>query len=280
MLELEGLLTESPGRSPFGPSTPSVVASTREALDRAEEDDKIEALLLRIRSPGGTVSASDALLHTILQWKRKTGKPVVAHMQGVAASGGYFIAMGADHVVAQPSTITGSIGVIMAGVNLTGLMEKIGVSDQTMTSGAYKDAGSPFRAMRPDEREQLQGVINDLQSRFLDVVDTGRPSLDRARVAELADGRVYTARQALEAGLIDDIGFLDDTIDEVERRIGVEEARVIVYHRPREYVNNLYSRSELPPIQLVNVHLLDLGRLLEPGFYFIWPPALGLPPAH
>jgi protease-4 len=275
MLELEGLLTESPGRSPFG-DRPSIVALTQEILDRATEEDDIVALLLRIRSPGGTVTASETLHHLILDWKKETGKPVVVHMQGLAASGGYYVAMTADHVVAEPTTITGSIGVVMMGLNIAGLMEKLGIQNQTFASGDFKDTGSPFRAMREDERALMQGVIDDLQARFVEVVAAGRPNLAATAVARRADGRIYTARQALEVGLIDEIGFLDRTVEVVEERAGIEESRVVTYHRPNDYQNNLYSRGNLPPIQVVDIDLVDLAnRLLPPGFYFIWPPALG-----
>lgn len=275
MLEFEGLLTESPGRSPFG-DRPSLVAHTQEVLDRAAEEDDIAALLLKIRSPGGTVSASEALHHMILEWKKETGKPVIAHMQGLAASGGYYISMTADHVVAEPTTITGSIGVVMVGLNVAGLMEKLGIQNQTFASGDFKDTGSPFRAMREDERALMQGVIDDLQTRFLEVVEAGRPSLEASEVHRLADGRIYTARQALDLGLIDQIGFIGETVEAAEQRAGIEESRVITYHRPNQYQNNLYSRGDLPPIQVVDVDLIDLANgLLPPGFYFIWPPALG-----
>jgi protease-4 len=277
MLELEGLLTENPGRSPFG-ERPSVVAETQEILERAAEEDDVAALLVKIRSPGGTVTASETLYHLIVEWKKETGKPVVAHMQGMAASGGYYVAMATDHVVAHPATITGSIGVVMVGLNFAGLLEKLGIQNQTFASGDFKDTGSPLRPMRDDEREQMQGVVDDLNARFLEVVEVGRPSLDASRVEVLADGRIYTARQALDFGLIDQVGFLEETIEVVEKRAGIEESRVVTYHRPNEYVNNLYSRGDLPPIQVVDVDLVDLvSRLLPPGFYFIWPPALGAP---
>ncbi|MFQ5696882.1 MAG: signal peptide peptidase SppA [Myxococcota bacterium] len=275
MLELEGLLTESPRRRALG-TAPSLVARAREALERAREDDDVAAVLLRIRSPGGTVAASETLYHLIEQFKKETGRPVTAQLQGLATSGGYYVAMAADHIVAHPTTITGSIGVLLAGVNVAGLMEKLGIQNQTLTSAEFKDAGSPLRPMRPDERAQLQSVIDDLYARFREVVAAGRPSLDEAAIAKLADGRIFTARQALAAGLIDEIGYLEDSVAETERRAGIEHSRVVVYHSPREYKQNLYSRAPVGPLQVVDVHLLDLGRQwIPPGFWYVWPPALG-----
>jgi protease-4 len=278
MLELDGLLSESASRSPFGPRLPSVVGYVQEALDRAADEDDVVGLLLRIRSPGGTAAASETLLHAVQEWKAETGRPVVAHMQGIAASGGYYVSMAADHVVAHPTTITGSIGVMFAGLNFSGLMEKVGVANQTFTSGAYKDTGSPFRTMREDERLEIQRVIDDLHGRFRQVVDAGRPGLDAEAVARLADGRIYTAPQALEAGLIDQVGYLDDSVGALEERAGIGRSRVIVYHRPSEYRENLYTRSGYPALSL-DLDVIDLDRILLPaGFYYVWPPALSAAP--
>jgi signal peptide peptidase SppA len=173
-LEIEGVITEA-SRQPRFPleARESLIARLKEALDRAEKDDDVAALLLRIQSPGGTVSASETLYHEILEWKEETGRPVVAHLEGLATSGAYYVAMAADEVISHPTTVTGSIGVLFAGLNFSGLMEKLGVSNQNLTGGEYKDAGSPFRPMRSEERAQLQSVIDDFHARFREVVDGG-----------------------------------------------------------------------------------------------------------
>ena len=277
MIELEGVLGEARGRGALLGPRPSDVARVREALDLAADDDDVVGLLLRINSPGGTASASETLYHEVERWKGETGKPVAAYFQGLAASGGYYVAMAADHITAHPATVTGSIGAIMFGVNLSGLMEKVGVADQTFTSDEFKDAGSPLRAMRPEEREQIQSVVDDLAARFREVVEKGRPKLDSDDVARLADGRIYSAPQALEAGLIDAIGHLEDAVATLEQRLQLEESRVVVYHRPSEYRTNLYTRSLDAPLIDVDVLTFELGERLPVGFYYIWPPALGLP---
>jgi protease-4 len=247
----------------------------REALDLAAEDDDVRALLLRIESPGGTVSASESLHHEIEQWRKDTGRPVVAFLQGIAASGGYYVALTADTIIAQPSTVTGSIGVVMINLNVAGLLDKLGVRDQTFTSGPFKDAGSMLREMRPDERAQLQGVVDDLHARFLEVVAQGRPELAPERISALADGRVFTARQAQEAGLIDRIGYLEDAVESLEQRLGIEESRLVVYHRRGEYRANAYTSTPLP-MPAVDVDLIDLGGPpFAAGFYYLWPPAAG-----
>ena len=273
MLDVQGLISEASSSSVLGFERPSLVARLREALDLARDDDDVAALLLRVRSPGGTVSASETLYHEVLTWKRETGRPVLAYLQGIAASGGYYVAMSADEVISHPTSITGSIGVIMSGINLSGLMERVGVADQTITSGAFKDAGSPLRSMRPEERRHFESVVEDLHLRFREVVAQGRPKL--AEVDGVSDGRIFTARQALELGLIDGIGHLDEAVAALEARAGLAESRLVVYQRPGEYLNNIYSLPPGPPAQAIDIDVLSLepGRL-EPGFYYLWPPAL------
>ncbi len=269
MVAIEGVLQDTQPRLRLGGREPTPVARVREALERAAKDDDVAALLLRIQSPGGTVSASETLYYEIQRWRRETGKPVVAYLRGIAASGGYYVAMAADELIAHPTTVTGSIGVLMRGINLTGLMERWGVKDQSLKSGAFKDAASPLRPMRADERAQLQSVIDDLHARFVEVVSSGRPELGPDAVRRLSDGRIYSAPQALEAGLIDGIGHLEEAIEAAQTRAGIEESRVVMYREGSDYVDNLYSRA---PQQIVDIDLFSPDEsLLAPGFYYLWP---------
>jgi len=272
MLDIDGTLSESPGpASVFGDEEESTVSRVQEQLDRAREKGDIEALLLRINSPGGTVTASDLVYTEIQRYKAETGVPVVAQMMGTAASGGYYVAMASDWVVAHPTTVTGSIGVIFMGVSVAGLMEKIGIEDQTITTGAYKDAGSPLRRMTPDERPQLQSVLDDMQTRFELVVERGRPKLGAEKVAAAADGRIYSAQQARDLGLVDEIGDIRRAIAVAERRLGATSSQVVSYHRPREWRQNLYQRSATPTEISLNL-TPGLPRLTAPGFYYLWSP--------
>ncbi len=278
MLDIEGVISEASDRGALGISRPSAVARSQEALELAAEDDDVAALLLRIHSPGGTVSASDTIHHQIQRWHEETGRPVVAYLEGIATSGGYFVAMSADTLMAHPTTVTGSIGVIMVNLNLTGLMEKVGIRDQTFTSGPFKDTGSPLRDMRADEAKQLQGVVDDLNKRFRKVVLTGRPALAAKALDKVADGRILTAGQALDSGLIDSIGYFEDAAEMLRERLGVPELRVVTYQRPSEFRSNVYTRAAVP---LVDIDILSLGdRLLAPGFYYLWPTLLGFPSAE
>jgi protease-4 len=166
--------------------------------------------------------------------------------------------------------VTGSIGVIFAGLNLSGLLEKLGVANQTLTAGDFKDAGSPLRPMRAEERAWLEGVLDDLFERFVAVVDEGRPDLTRSEVEALADGRIFSASQALEAGLVDALGDLPAAVEEARTRAGLEEARVVVYHRPNERAENLFSMAPAAP-EPESALPLPPG-LSQPAFLYLWWP--------
>jgi protease-4 len=274
LIEIEGILREvaTPIRLGLGEHE-SPVARVRAQLDKAAKDRAVKAVVLRIHSPGGTATASEIIYGEIRRFKAKKPVPVVAQLVGIATSGAYYAAMATDSVYANPTTVTGSIGVIFTGVNVSGLMEKLGLADQTITTGPYKDVGSPLRRMTPEDRALVQGVLNDLYRRFVEVVAAGRPHLPAARVAELADGRIYSATQAQANGLVDGIADLPSTINEVRRRAGLEEARVVSYHRKREWRENLYT---LPPsletFTLKPTSLLDL--LHAPTFAYLWWPGI------
>jgi protease-4 len=271
LLQIDGVLSEESESSWFGLRREGLVARVREELDRARDDRAIAALLVRIDSPGGTVTASDLLYQQIVRFKRERGLPVVAQLMGMATSGGYYVAMAADAVIAHPTTVTGSIGVLFAGINLSGLMDKLGVSDQTLTSGAFKDTGSPLRPMRPEEKQQIQSVIDDMYQRFVSVVREGRPALAAEQVAKLADGRIYSAQQALANGLVDQVGGIEDAVALARNRAELSEARVVTYHRPREFRKNLYTAT--PPLDAPSVAWpAPRIQLPEPAFLYLWAP--------
>ncbi len=277
MLDLTGAISMAGSSGVFGlGGNESLPARLRQELDLARRDPEVKALLLRIDSPGGTVIASEVLYDEVMRWKQATGRPVVAQMMGVAASGGYYVAMAADWVRAYPSTVTGSIGVIFVDLNIAGLLEKVGVQDETITSGPFKDAGSPFRPVRPDEREQLRSVLVDMYDQFVQVVDRGRPELDVARIRELADGRIYSARQARAAGLIDAIGDLPSAVDSAREIAGISgPSRLIVYHRGGPPPENLFSAA-LPTRPEPAIRSWA-DALPQPGFFYLWSPGLGSP---
>jgi len=274
IIHIDGVMIndESPGL--LQPGEHPVVELT-ERLDKARRDPAVKAAVLRINSPGGTVTASEVMHDEIIRF-RKAGKPVVAMMMDVAASGGYYVACAADEIVAYDSTVTGSIGVIMQLFELTGTMRKIGVSAETIASGDMKGAGSPFAELQPEQRAVFQQVIDELYGQFVEVVVNGRDDLDESRVRELADGRIYTARQALEAHLIDRIGSLPDAIELAKRRSGVKRAKVVAYGRSYRHVPNYYAASPSGPTQpqfnLVNLDLARVGSGTFSPFLYLWLP--------
>lgn len=256
-------------------SQPNMLATFKEELTRASKDDKVKAVVVRINSPGGTVNASDILYHELKQFKTTRKVPVIASMMDVATSGGYYLAMASDAILVHPSTVTGSIGVIMLTVNAKGLLEKVGVEANAITSGPRKDMGSPFRLMTAEEKAIFQGVIDSFYQRFLTVVQEGRPQLSAEQLKKLADGRIYTGEQAKEAGLVDEIGYLDEAIELAKKKAGLSEARVVTYRRRGEYQNNVYSRLLAPSTglsSLASMDLLSLVRGGNPQFMYLWMP--------
>jgi protease-4 len=254
----------------------SVVARATEELRQAGDDDRVKAVVLRINSPGGTVTASDTLYHVVRDFAAKKQKPVIAQLMDLGTSGAYYVALSTDEIVAQPTTVTGSIGVIMLGLNFEALMDKIGVKNQTLKAGTHKDIGSPLREMTPEEKQILQSVLDDMRARFVQIVRERRPQANADTFNAVTDGRVITAGQALQAGLIDRIGYLNDAIDIAKQRAGLTEARVILYRRPNEFSENIYSRAGTAPAQ-VNLINFDLGALAGhgPAFMYLWQPQLG-----
>src|SRR5262245_10405125 len=174
------------------------------------DDPSIRAVVVRIQSPGGVVGPTQEI-HDAIQRVRAQGKPVVASMGSVAASGGYYLAAAANRIVANPGTLTGSIGVILQLAEIEGLLRKVGVRYEVIKSGRFKDAGSFARPMTPEERTVLQAVLDDMHDQFVTAVAEGR-RIPKDRVRALADGRVYSGRMAKEAGLVDALGGLDDAI--------------------------------------------------------------------
>ncbi len=279
MIDISGIISEAGGSGVSGVfSDEDMVASIKEQLEKAKEDSRIKAVILRINSPGGTVTASDIIYNEIKKFKEKKDIKIISCMMDVGASGAYYIAMASDVVIAHPTALTGSIGVIFENFNVEGLFSKLGIKDASIKSGDKKDIGSPFRAITEEEREILQEVNDNLYQRFFDVVYEGRDELDREDVKRLADGRIYSAQQALEEKLIDKIGYLDDAIEAAKEESEIKEAKVIMYKRPGSYASNIYSKLFLS--QPVNLNLINLGGernisssyLLTPKFMYLWAP--------
>jgi protease-4 len=273
MMDISGVISEKGSSNPLSESE-DLVALIKEELTLAAEDSQIKSLLLRINSPGGTVTASDVIHHEINEFKSKRKIPVVAVIMDVGASGGYYIAVAADRIIAHPTSVTGSVGVIMLRVNAEGLLQKIGVEAGAIKSGAKKDIGSPFRPMSEEERAIFQSMINGFQSRFLEVVTKGRKALPADQLKLIADGRVLTGPQAVQLGLVDQIGYLDDGIAAAKQLAGLADARVVMYVRPGTYKNNIYSQAPGTSTleALANLDIMGLVRGGTPQFLYLWMP--------
>ena len=272
LIEVSGMISsqEKDGLIP----APSLLARIKEQLAKATQDDQVKAVVLRINSPGGTVTASDIIHHELKAFKASRKIPIIASIMDLGTSGGYYIAAAADTVLAHPSSVTGSIGVIMLTINARGLMEKVGVEATAVTSGPRKDMGSPFRVMTPEERAIFQGLIDSFYQRFLTIVQEGRPQLQMEQIKKLADGRIYTGDQAKAAGLVDEIGYLEEAIDAAKKKAGLTEAKVVTYHRPGDYSNNVYTKLMAPgPLAaLGNFDVMSFVRGGTPQFMYLWMP--------
>lgn len=280
VIPITGVITDSP-RSRIMRTMPGVVQEVVAHLRRAEKDDRVKAVLLKIDSPGGTITASDILYHEITSFKQRSGKKVVVCMMNLATSGGYYVSLPADVIMAHPTTVTGSIGVILIRPEVAGLMEKIGVNVQVSKSGKNKDMGSPFRPVTPAEEHMLQELADTLGRRFVDLVKQHR-KLDGQRLDAVADARIFLADAAVAAGLVDKIGYLQDAIAEAKQIADLDaDARVVAYRRTDYPDDNIYNtltsgtRGDLRP-------LVDMGPVgdllaLDAGFYYLWPQALGSP---
>ena len=276
LIDISGVIStkERGGMLPFQKES-SIVSRVREELKKAAKDKRIKGLIIRINSPGGTATASDIIYREINRFKEEKRIPVIACIMELAASGGYYVAVSADTIIAHPTSVTGSIGVIALKLNIKGLMEKIGIENETLTAGDKKDFLSPLRPMTKEEREIIQNMLNDLHERFMNIVAKGRRDLNMEQVRVLADGRIFIAEKALEKKLVDAIGYLDDAIELVKKRAGIVEAKVIVYNRPYSYKNNIYSRmmnSDFKNINMVNVDLGGLVSDMGLRFMYLWLP--------
>lgn len=240
VIEIDGIINEKAEKG-FLKVQQSKLTLLKEKLRKAAGDEFLKGVILRINSPGGSATVSDIMYKEVQKFKEEKNVPVVACLMDVAASGGYYIAAAADKIIAHPTTITGSIGVIMMAMNIEGLFEKIGVNMQVIKAGDKKDLGSPFRKMTEEEQEILQKMVDEIYERFIEVIKAGRPGLEEPAIGGLADGSIYVAKDAKEKGLVDEIGYFSDAVELTLMEAGLDHANVIVYQRPGEYRENVYS---------------------------------------
>jgi len=277
LVDLDGIISFKEETSGLQLKTkPSKAALFREVFRKAESDSDVVGVIIRINSSGGTVSASDTIYHEIMSFKQKRNIPVYTYIMELAASGGYYVASASDRIVASPTAITGSIGVIAMKFNVEELLSKVGISNETYKSGPKKDFWSPFRPSTPEEQKMLQDIIDRLFARFVGVVYANRQKLlTEQEVRGLADGRILTADEALKAKLIDQVAYLDETIDTMKKALDIKEARVVTYARPETFTSNIYS--EMPQsgplvINLLSINAEDFSMFSGAQFMYLWRP--------
>jgi protease-4 len=268
---------------PVGSGSRAKAAQVIERLRLAQRDHSVKAVVIAIDSPGGDAAASDAI-HRQIKEVRAAGKPVVAHMGSVCASGGYFVSTACERIVASPLAITGSIGAVFQSADLSGLLQqKLGIGFTTITSGQFKDIASPLRPMRDDERRLLQELIDHTFDRFLAVVVDGRrghgpipadADAAMAAIRPLADGRVFSGDQAVALGLADEIGGLFDAVAAARQLAHAPHARVVRYEREDLDLGllSLESRARVNVNSGVQIDASGLARLPSPRIAYLWSP--------
>jgi protease-4 len=281
LIDVSGLIINAdkphliqPGENP--------VSELHEKLRTAAADPKVKAVILRMNTPGGGVTASDAMYRDVQRFRKETGKPVVALMMDVTASGGYYVACAADSIVTYPTSVVGSVGVIVQTLSVKPALSKIGIQAEALTSGKNKDAGSPLSTLTDDHRRVLQGLVDDYYARFVEVVRNARPGIPADRFAELTDGRVISGEQAAAVGMADEVGDITDAHALAMRLAGIDHADLILYHRQLDYVGSPYAAAPMgtnapaTQVNLLQLNLTDpLAGFDSPvGVYYLWQPEL------
>ncbi|GAB6164856.1 hypothetical protein JCM19992_08560 [Thermostilla marina] len=264
IIRVEGLIVDGEG-------------FVKKQIDAVSKDESVKAVVLRVDSPGGTVTGSDYIYHHLVEMRKKRNIPIVVSMGSLAASGGYYVSMAVgdteDAVFAEPTTWTGSIGVIIPHYNAAGLCEKLGIEEDSIASHRLKGMGSFARKMTDEERAIFQGLVDDSFARFKEIVQQGRPRFRKhpEELDKLATGQVFTANQALESGLVDKIGFLEDAVDRAVELAGLskDDVRVIRY-RKEPTLSDILLGSDVKTSLRQSSRFEDLLDLTVPKAYYLY----------
>lgn len=279
-IDVRGLIADEERSALFGNGA-NPVDELVSRLQKAAQDPDVRAVVLRINSPGGTVAASESMYREVRRFRESTGKPVVVSMGELAASGGFYLAMAGDLVIAQPSTITGSIGVIIPTINVSEGLNSIGIHARSVKSGKNKDLANPLEPVRDEQYAVLQHMVDQFYAEFRALVLERRAAAHHdltARADELMDGRVFTGREAAEIGLVDATGDLRDAFERAKRLAGLERARLVKYHSDGRRPRSAYADADTPPasvsLNLVNIEALSglVGGTAGGRAYYLWMP--------
>jgi protease-4 len=291
LITIEGFISSTPSESLLLAGAQNPVDGLLARLDKAADDPRVRAVVLRVNSPGGTVAASETMYEEIAHFRGRTGKPVVVSMGEVATSGGYYVALAGDEIMAQPATVTGSIGVLIQTFNVATGLSRIGVDARAVVSGENKALASPVEPPDPEHFAILQQMVDEFYAAFRSRVVERRPGLDASRLDELTDGRVVTGATALDAGLIDGLGGVRDAFERAKAMAGIDAAALVTYHPMGVRPNTPYATvrgpvggtAALGPAR-IDVDVLDLGGMAGNGmdaggpgaparFLYVWWPA-------
>lgn len=283
LIDVRGVLIDSPRPGLLGEG-PNPVDELVSRLCKAERDGRVKAVILRINSPGGSVTASDTMYREIRRFAAQSGKPVVVSVGEVCASGGYYIALAADEIIVQPTSITGSIGVIVPTINVSEGLRRIGVVARAVRSGDQKDLANPLEPMREEHYAVLQALVDEYYESFVSLVKDRRPGLARSELGRVTDGRVITGAEAVRVGLADAEGDVIDAFEAAKRLAGVELARMVKYHSASRRPRTPYAAAHAPDhahptdaagveINLLRLDLADPLTALGGGnAYYLWMP--------
>jgi protease-4 len=277
VLTINGPISDQPKQKLLR-SNPGMVQELVTHLQRAEKDSKIKALLLKVNSPGGPVTASDILYHEISEYKQRSGAKVIVAMMSVAASGGYYLSLPADWIMAHPTTVTGSIGVIFMRPGVSGFMEKYGFAMNINKSGEEKDMGSPFREPTAKDEAIFQDLTDQMAQRFYSLVQKHR-KLTTQQLEQIKTARIFLGPEAQKLGLVDEIGYLKDAVAKAKTLAGLKaDAKVVTYRRQESEEDNIYNPVMSGPQGGPDANMPSLAHFLalpEAGFYYMWPAAAG-----
>lgn len=282
IIGVEGLLADAKTGG-FLQATENPLSLFTQELDKAAEDDHVKAVVLRVNSPGGTVTTSDTMYQLVQRFRAKTHKPVVAATEEVAASGAYYVCCGCDKIVAHPTSLVGSIGVIFERIDVADGLSKLGVLIDSIHSGTLKDMGSPFKHPSTLEATVMSEMVGDYFTRFQNVVKTNRPVTEQpftagqkqpADYTGIYSGRVFSGEEAVKRGLADQTGLLSDAIDLARQLAKSPNAKAILYKRPYGYGGSIYALNETPTpdANVLKLSLPQSRAFLPAGFYYLWEP--------
>lgn len=260
------------------PIREAITDATFQQFDRwikvIEDDGNVKAIVIEVDTPGGEVAPSDQIHRRIEQIKADRKLPVVVAMGGLATSGGYYVSANADHILAQPTTWTGNIGVRFDRLNLAKMADKVGIEDNSLqaTGADFKTAGSPWRAERPEERAYWVGLLDDAFATFKQVVVDGRQKKLNGTIESIANGKVYSAKEALALGLVDQIGYFDDACAVAAKLAGLQNPKVVRYSRPPSFFESLGAEGalKLKGDGTVHVDRSTIDKLLQPRVLYQW----------